>query len=441
MTRFAYFVLRRTWAFNRWMRQRFTAVGLLVLSAAGSGAVIGVDTERSMSYQAFTLLLAAIVVSLPFAILFRPRFAVERVLPRLATAGARFSYRIVVRNESSAALRGLILRDNLADPRPDYIQFKSAVAADWRLMRRPTLFDIWRRLIAFNGSATFDERALAALPAGQSLEVISELTPRRRGILHFEKLTVARPDPLNLIRAYADYRAPAKLLVLPKCYQLPDLVMQGARRYQHGGVALASSVGDSEEFASLRDYRAGDSLQRVHWKSFARLGYPVVKEYQDEFFERHALVLDTFRGSADEDAFEDAVAVAASFTATVDTRECLLDLMFVGREAYCFTAGRGQMQAQQLLEILAVVMPQPGDGFAALTDSVLANGATLSSVILVLLAWDQARRDLVSALRANGLQVLALVVSERPEQIVERAPWLVVLQSGKIQQSLSALVG
>ena len=439
MTRFAYSVLRRTWALNRWLRQRFTVAGLLVISAGWSGAIIGVDTERSMSYQAFTLLLAALAVSLPFAWLFRPGLVIERDLPRLATAGTRLAYRIVVRNDSAAVQRGLIVRDNLADPRPSYAQFKSAVDADWKLMRRPTLFDIWRRLIAANGSAAIGEVEFGMLPPGQAIELASAFTPKRRGVLHFDRLTLARPDPFNLIRANADYSAPARLLVLPQCFALPQLMMPGARRYQHGGVALATSVGDSEEFVSLRDYRPGDPLQRMHWKSFARLGYPVVKEYQDEFFERHALVLDTFAGGGGDDAFEDAVAVAASFVATVDTRECLLDLMFVGNEAYCFTAGRGQMQALQLLEVLAVVTRQAAGGFSALADSVLASRSVLSSVILVLLAWDDARRDLVSRLQAGGLQVLALVVSEAPGEVAGRAPWLVVLESGKIQQSLSAL--
>ena len=200
-------------------------------------------------------------------------------------------------------------------------------------------------------------------PRVSALEVSSEVTPQRRGVLRFESLTVARPDPLNLFKACADFHAPGTVLVLPKCYRVPPLALPGARRYQHGGVALASSVGDSEEFVSLRDYRPGDPLQRVHWKSFARLGHPVVKEYQDEFFERHALVLDTFARAASDDAFEAAVAVAASFAATVDTRECLLDLMFVGRETYCFTAGRGQLQAQQLLEVLAAVSPHAGGEF------------------------------------------------------------------------------
>jgi uncharacterized protein (DUF58 family) len=180
-------------------------------------------------------------------------------------------------------------------------------------------------------------------------------------------------------------------------------------------------------------------LQRVHWKSFARLGRPVVKEYQDEFFERHVLALDTYASAAGEDAFEEAVAVAASFAATVDTQECLLDLMFVGRETYHYTAGRGQLHAQQLLEVLAAVSPYNEGGFRTLADSVLANRGGLSSAILVLLAWDDERRDLVARLQASGVEVLALVVSDAPEMLEERASWLTVLRPGKIEQGLAAV--
>src|SRR6185436_5709140 len=131
--------------------------------------------------------------------------------------------------------------------------------------------------------------------------------------------------------------------------------LPGSRRYQQGGVALASSVGDSEEFVGLRDYRPGDPLQRIHWKSFVRAAKPVVREYQDEYFERHALVIDTFAKGGDERLLEEVVSIAASFAYTIETRECLLDLMFVGAHAYSYTAGRGQLSPGGLLEILAGV--------------------------------------------------------------------------------------
>ena len=65
-------------------------------------------------------------------------------------------------------------------------------------------------------------------------------------------------------------------------------------RYQEGGVALAANIGRSEEFVSLREYRHGDPVRHIHWRSWAKTGKPIVKEFEDEFFVRHALVLDTF---------------------------------------------------------------------------------------------------------------------------------------------------
>jgi uncharacterized protein (DUF58 family) len=187
---------------------------------------------------------------------------------------------------------------------------------------------------------------------------------------------------------------------------------------------------------SLRDYRPGDPLQRIHWKSYARSGKPVVKEYQDEFFERHALVLDTFTDRSDV-VFEEAVSLSASFACTLDTQESLLDLMFVGSESYCYTAGRGQMQPGSLVEILAGVRISGGGTFRRLHDAVLARRAALSGCILILLAWDEARQDLVRALQQSGVPLIVLLVSE---QEIEAAPaWLRVLAPGKIEEGLARL--
>ena len=153
-----------------------------------------------------------------------------------------------------------------------------------------------------------------------------EFRPLRRGYLRFTGVTVARADPLGLFRAVRPIARPESLLVLPRRYPVPPIRLPGTRKFQPGGVALASSVGESEEFVSLRDYRPGDPRRRIHWKSWARVGKPVVREYQDEFFVRHALVLDTFSRTEPGERFEAAVSVAASLACTLDTGESLLDL-------------------------------------------------------------------------------------------------------------------
>ena len=57
----------------------------------------------------------------------------------------------------------------------------------------------------------------------------------------------------------------------------------------------------------MRDYRPGDPLRRIHWKSWAKTGRPVVKEYQDEFFVRHGLILDTFQNTEKSEKIADIV--------------------------------------------------------------------------------------------------------------------------------------
>ena len=121
------------------------------------------------------------------------------------------------------------------------------------------------------------------------------------------------------------------------------------------GTAPAASIGLSDEFIGIREYRQGDPLRHFHWKSCARLNRPMVKEFEDEFFPRYALALDTFAAPNTLAHFEEAVSIAASFACTVDTKEAMLDLLFVGASAYCFTTGHGRAQPQRLLEILAAV--------------------------------------------------------------------------------------
>ena len=411
-----------------WVTQRFTAAGFLALGTLVTAGALGIDTNQTLAYQIFTFLLALIAAAMLAAMLARPRFQVTRSLPRVITAGQAFDYRVLVTNLGARPADGLVLLEDLADPRPAFSEFRAA-------QRFPT-YRGWWRLAMRNQVVHIDDTGLPALAPHAEAEVRVSGTAYRRGMLLLTGATVARADPLGLMRSLARVALPDKVVVLPRHYTLPHLLLPGARRYQHGGVALASSVGESEEFMSLRDYRPGDPLQRIHWKSYARSGKPVVKEYQDEFFERHALVLDTFTARADA-VFEEAVSLAASFACTLDTQESLLDLMFVGTQSYCYTAGRGQMQQGNLLEILAGVRACADREFRRLHDAVRARRAALSGCILILLAWDEARQALARALQQSGLPLQVLVVSERD---IEAAPgWLHVLRPGKIQQGLARL--
>jgi uncharacterized protein (DUF58 family) len=173
-----------------------------------------------------------------------------------------------------------------------------------------------------------------------------------------------------------------------------------------------------------------------------------VKEYQDEFFVRHALILDTFAAGGQEEVFEEAVSVAASFACTVMTQESLLDLLFVGAQAFCLTTGRGVGQVEQALELLAGVQPCQKQSFETLRNLVLQHAALVSGCVGVFLSWDEPRRELVRQLRGQGLPVLALVLAHpAPGQdldelkVAAQKEQCHILQTGQVAEGLLALEG
>ena len=187
-------------------------------------------------------------------------------------------------------------------------------------------------------------------------------------------------------------------------------------------------------------------MRRVHWRSSARRGELIVKEFQDEYFVRHALVLDTFCEAARDALFEEAVAVAASFACTVPDQDSLLDLMFIGPGTVCVTSGRGVGHAQQMLEVLAAVKPCRQPRWGELETLVVSHSMALSGCLLVLLDWDEPRRALVRRLRALRLPTLVMVlVSAKRAASFDRGPTvdqpdrLVVLESGKVGEGLRGL--
>jgi uncharacterized protein (DUF58 family) len=428
-----------------WMTRHFSRAGLAVAAGVFVTSFFGVDPEFSVGYQALSLLLGMLLVAMLFSFrfTFKDKFEAERVLPRFGTAGQPFTYRMVLRNLTGRNQNGLVVLDQLADTRPKFEQWRRLQVDDNKYTRSFSLKG--RRRNNPFVLATIKEATAPLLPPRQTTEVTIEFTPLRRGVVHFAGVTLARTDPLGLMRALRKVPMPQAMLILPQRYHLPPFALPGALKYQQGGVAMASNVGQSDEFVALREYRRGDPVRHIHWRSWARTGKPIVKEFEDEFFVRHALILDTFTDRPYTEEFEAAVSVAASFACTVLTQESLLDLLFVERQAFSFTAGRGLAHADQMLEILASVQPstQPFD----VLDELIVNHASLvSGCICVFLDWDEKRQRLVEKLKVLRLPVLVLVVrppgADEPLQLgpmrtdPER---LISLPVGKVEEQLAKL--
>lgn len=422
-------------------RRRFSPLGHLLLFVLLAAGVFGFNTRAAATYQLFTLLCALFGLAWLWCRLGRRAplpITAERQLPRHATVGEPLHYSLILHNTSKSAQRGLSLLDQLAGGWPDWDEFAAAVDPDdahRNCFDRYVGFPKWQWLLRTKRGASLTELPLPELPSGQPITVDVALTPLCRGRLQFATLCLYRPEPFGLFRSRHLLALPQACCVLPRRYPLSPLPAANDRVYQRGGVALTNAVGDSEEFMSLREYRQGDALRNVHWRNSAKFGRWLVKEFQDEYFVRRALVLDTFCAPSRAADFEAAVSVAASLAEPQS--DALLDLMFVEQQAHCFTAGRGLAQTAALLEVLAGVQASRQADFAVLSQNVLRRAGTLSSVVCVLLDWDRPRRDLAESLLGLGLPVAVLLVREQaPEAALHPALFLRLIRPSHLAADL-----
>jgi hypothetical protein len=123
-----------------------------------------------------------------------------------------------------------------------------------------------------------------------------------------------------------------------------------------------------------------------------------------------------------------------------------LDLLFVGPRAFRFTAGRGLGHTGQMLEILAAVKACPHRSFDELGHLVLDHLSAVSGCVCVLLAWDEARRELVRRIRALEIPVLVLIIvpAGAPTSLdpgpLRDEPWRFrALEAGRIEQGLAEI--
>lgn len=416
---------------------------LFVLVAA---AIFGIDTRQTHAYQIFSFLLCLFLFVIISTLFLRGNYRLRRYLPEYGTVGQKLQYRMNIQNLAGKPLANLLIHDQLAVQRPTFHEFLHArdLQDEQRnIFDRIIGYPRLANLIRNKRGAVINEAGLDEIGAHASVDKILELLPLRRGYIYFDKTFVARMDPLGLLKKRKKINNPARLLILPRCYQVPEILLGGSRKHHPAGLNLSTSVGESEEFFSLRDYRPGDPVRFIHWRSYARRGEPVVKEFQDEFFSRLGLVLDTSINGRSWYQFEEAVSVAASIILANRQQDTLLDLLLVNNEAVRVASGRGLAETENMLEVLACVESSATENFAALADLVHIHSQDTSGFILVLMQWDDIRRNLVRQLRAMNIPVLVIIINETgavnladDDPMQDRRELFWVLKTGHIQESL-----
>ena len=433
---------------SRLIRHRFSPAGLLFLSGVVASGIFSIDTRASLAYQVFSIILSLLVFSIISSLVFRAKLTVRRQLPEYGTVTYPLRYKVTIDNHDKGPHLDLMYMDELATEFPSYEAFRTTrdpqdKHRNWvdRKIGYPRLMS----MLLKNRGGSLSWNTIDLVPAKDEKELNIEFVPTRRGYLNFSTSWLARPDPFGLFRSIMTKKNPQKILILPKTYRVPQIKLSGQRRYQQGGINQASMIGDSQEFMSLRDYQPGDPLRSIHWRSYAKRGEPIVKEFRDEFFVRHGLILDTFIENNSVNQFEEAVSIAASFATSIEDQDALLDLMFVGTESYRFTTGRSFGKAANMLEILACIKPCEGNNFVQLPDLIGEHLDELSGLIIILLDWDKKRQDMINHFISLKIPLIVFIIHDQTEQsydpglLDEAAGRFVPVSIDNIQETLDQI--
>ncbi|MFJ1790469.1 DUF58 domain-containing protein [Kitasatospora griseola] len=234
-----------------------------------------------------------------------------------------------------------------------------------------------------------------------------------RGRYPLGPLQLRLSDPFGMCELTRAFTAADVLTVVPQVQDLPPVRLPGESAGQGESNTHALALAGDDDVIP-REYRHGDDLRRVHWKSTARYGELMVRREEQPLRARATVLLDTretaHRGSGPASSFEWAVSAAASIA---------VDLVQRGYQTRLLTdTGRAHPQhgantttaetVGVLLDALAVVEHSDGGGLGRAEEVLRLGGEGLLVAIVGDLDEDQTERLARLRRRAGGAVALLL---------------------------------
>jgi hypothetical protein len=150
------------------------------------------------------------------------------------------------------------------------------------------------------------------------------------------------------------------LIVTPRIFPLPAIPLGGGWTGSGDNRPRAFAFGSAED-VTVREYRQGDDLRRVHWRSSARTGELMVRREEQPWQSRATLLIDNrllvHRGQGIASSLEAAVTATASLAVHLSQRGFAVRLVTAGGEdgANAWHLRDSELNSGPLLEALAVL--------------------------------------------------------------------------------------
>lgn len=179
--------------------------------------------------------------------------------------------------------------------------------------------------VLFRGTGRATPATSVELPVGKAVarfrvgalgeqdqhEELFSIPTRRRGVIPIGPVRAVQADPVGLVHRTKVFTDQVEMFVHPKVVLVEATALGFLKDVE--GITTANLSSSDVSFHALRDYVPGDDRRSVHWRTTARTGRIIVRQFEETMRAHLLVLLSTVRADyASEDDFEMAVSTAAS---------------------------------------------------------------------------------------------------------------------------------
>lgn len=261
------------------------------------------------------------------------------------------------------------------------------------------------------GPKTFLIHGLA--PREKSTLVL-ETAASRRGALRGAPLTfeTAAPFGIGKVSRVLDLESP--IVVHPRWVRLASFPLLESASTPNEALHERPRRGSGTDFFGLREYGPGDSLRRIHWRSSARTGNLLVREFEEHIGSRVSIIISgSVVGQEPDTTFEAGMSCAASVVMYgLDAgHPAQLFCASSAGIAHLFEPGKGEA-----LDWMSRIEPEGTLGLQSLVDFATPEIFRRSTNVIIFPTDKRSAAEVVGAistLQDMATRVIAMIISAR----------------------------
>lgn len=304
----------------------FSITGLVYSSLMMFMGLSAINTQASLLFGVFGLMLGILFVSGVISRTMLARIELRRVLPDQAVVG-----------------QPVVVQYLIANHKPFWPSMSLTISElDVQgLMSQPHVYVLHTAAKTTSG-------------------VAAELTPKRRGLQRFSRYQIATSFPFGFIKRALNRDTPDALLVYPPIAPVAPELLELFRSAETSGENLKPVEGGMDEFFGLREYRSGESPRFIYWKRSAKTGTLVSRQMTHVAPGRLVIMVDSFQPDDTESTVagvERVIAQAASLIDAALAAGLAVGLVCRMQDWLFVPPARGKQHRRELLSLLAQLPP------------------------------------------------------------------------------------